>query len=69
MLYKFAILMLGCMSPSTFKSCSRQALLQLEEIPRGLWSKDPALRPCESTDASGLALILSKPVTAIWCPC
>ncbi len=61
--------MLGCIILSTCKSCSRQTLLHLEEIPRGLWSSEPVLRPCESTDASGVFLSLSKPVTMTWCPC
>ena len=69
MLHTSTLVMLGCVTPSTLSSCSRQALLQLKETPRGLWSNDPALRPCESTDASGLDLSLSKPVTATWCPC
>ncbi len=53
----------------TCKSCSRQTLLHLEEMPRGLWSSAPVLRPCESTDASGVLLSLPKPVTVTWCPC
>ena len=47
----------------TCKSCSRQALLQLKDVPRGLCSTDPVLRPWERTDASGLLGSFSKPRT------
>ena len=57
-----------CEASSTLKSCSMQALLQLNDVPRGLCSIDLVSRPRDSTDANGLLLSLSKPVTVTWCP-
>ena len=53
----------------TFSSCSKHALLQLKDVPIGLCSNDPALRPWERSDATGLLLVLSRPSIDSWCAC